>query len=145
MIVQIKKLFEEAELPTKGSSEAAGWDIRAFLNTAYTLIYPGETQKIPTGIAIKVPKEYECQVRSRSGMAYNGIQVANSPGTIDSDYRGEVGVLLYNSTDDVVKIEHNDRVAQLVFKKVPTVILDVVEELDETERGKGGFGSTGVN
>jgi len=152
MIVKIvnKSSNPLPEFKTQGS---AGMDICANLvfdpstdePTTYTEIPPGATYKIPTGIYMEIPVGYECQVRTRSGMASKGICVANSPGTIDSDYRGEICVLLKNNNDQYYyPINHGDRIAQLVFNKIEQPELYVVEELSSTERGEGGFGSTGM-
>jgi dUTP pyrophosphatase len=100
---------------------------------------------IPTGIKVAVPNGYELQVRPRSGLAAkNGVTVLNSPGTVDSGYRGEVGVILTNFDKRLFKVSHGDRIAQMIVKEVPKTVIEVVEELTDTERGSGGFGSTGV-
>lgn len=141
-------------LPEFKTSGSAGMDICAnfqYINDGtenslgYVEILPGSIHKIPTGIYLEVPMGYECQVRSRSGLAKEGICVVNSPGTIDPDYRGEVCVLLINHGNYSYTIEHGDRIAQLVFNKVEQPEFYVVEELESTERGEGGFGSTGIN
>jgi len=107
-------------------------------------IFPGTVHKIPTGLYMSIPVGYECQVRSRSGLAANHrVVVLNSPGTIDSDYRGEIQVLLMNHGDFTFEVNHGDRIAQLVFNKVEQPTLTLVDELESTERGEGGFGSTG--
>lgn len=113
--------------------------------TVYTEIQPNCIVKIPTGIYLEIPSGYECQIRTRSGMASKGICVVNSPGTIDSDYRGEVCILLINHSDEWYPINHGDRIAQLVFNKIEQPKLELVGSLDSTERGEGGFGSTGIN
>ena len=100
---------------------------------------------VPTGLFMALPKGYEAQVRPRSGMALKqGVTVLNSPGTIDADYRGEIGVILINLSDVEVKINDGDRIAQMVIGKYEQVVFDEVEKLDETERGSGGFGHTGI-
>lgn len=125
---------------TKGS---AGMDLRANLAEAITL-QPLERRLIPTGISIELPQGYEAQVRPRSGLALKkGITCVNSPGTIDSDYRGEVGAILINLSAEAQVIEHGERVAQMVIAKYITAIFEEVTVLSETERGAGGFGSTG--
>lgn len=130
-------------LPAFQTSGSAGMDICAFLEEPL-ILHSNEQFMIPTGIYMAIEKGYECQVRTRSGMANKGLQVVNSPGTIDSDYRGECKVILINHSTKTHIINSGDRIAQLVFQKVEQPELEVVESLDETERGTGGFGSTGV-
>jgi deoxyuridine 5''-triphosphate nucleotidohydrolase (dut) len=109
------------------------------------VLHPGERKLIPTGIAIAMPVGLEAQVRPRSGLALkHGVTVLNTPGTIDADYRGEVGVILINLGQEPFTVQRGDRIAQLVFQYVPRVALVEVEELPPSERGAGGFGSTGV-
>ncbi len=110
----------------------------------YTYIHPNQTEIISTGLAVSVPVGYEMQIRSRSGMAVKGAILANGVGTIDSDYRGTVGVILTNCSPDVVKITQGDRIAQCCLKEVIKINFKEVEELDETARGEGGFGHTGA-
>lgn len=127
---------------TKGAS---GVDLYAALEESVE-IQPGKWTLIPTGIAIALPEGYEGQVRPRSGLALKaGITVSNSPGSLDRDYRGEVGVILINHSDVSVFIKPLDRIAQLVIAPVTRATFKVVDSLDETERGAGGFGSTGVS
>lgn len=128
------------EYKTEGSS---GVDLRANIDeTMY--VYPMKRTLVPTGLFIAIPKGYEAQVRPRSGLAINnGIIVLNTPGTIDADYRGELKVILANFSDTTFKVEPGDRIAQMVFTKCEKVKWDLVDELDETERGSGGFGHTG--
>lgn len=133
---------EGLPLPSYASPGAAGMDIRSAL---YDEIAPGKVHMIPTGFACAVPEGYEIQCRPRSGLASKGITITNSPGTIDSDYRGEIKVLLHNLSDDIFFVERGDRIAQLVLAEVPQGFPLEVDELDETERGAGGFGSTGRN
>ena len=138
--VGVKKIREGALLPRKGTSGASGWDVS--YGGSRVWLEPGETALFGLGFALQIPEGYECQVRSRSGLARAGIVVANSPGTIDSDYRGEVGVLLRNNGPVRYAIDDGARIAQLVFAYVPAVeFVDYVT--DVTERGDGGFGSTG--
>lgn len=126
---------------TKGS---AGIDLRAN-NENPEIIKPGETKLIPTGIAIALPNGYEAQIRPRSGLALkNSLTVLNTPGTIDSDYRGEIGIILINHGKKDYIVENGARIAQMVIAKYEQVELEFVKELDETKRGSGGFGSTGV-
>lgn len=146
MLVQIKKLphFEGLELPHYQTTGSAGLDVCS-ASVVDVIIPKGTLALVPTGLAIAIPNGFECQVRSRSGLAAkNMVFCLNSPGTIDSDYRGEVKVILANlgSNDFVVKF--GDRIAQLVFNKYESITWSEVEELDETDRGDGGFGSTGV-
>lgn len=131
-------------MPSYGSSEAAGMDLRC--RESFEL-KPLERKLVPTGIKIAIPVGYEGQVRPRSGLAMKlGLSLVNTPGTIDSDYRGEVGVLLINLGSDVVTILQGERIAQLVVCPIVRARLEQVEEavLDRTERGEGGFGSTGT-
>lgn len=133
------------ELPAYETSASAGLDLRAFIPETITLL-PLERKLIKTGLFLEIPEGYEAQVRPRSGLALkNGITVLNSPGTIDADYRGEVGVILVNISQDNFEINTGDRVAQMVFAKVKQAKWILSEELSETERGEGGFGSTGKN
>jgi dUTP pyrophosphatase len=118
-------------------------DLRAAVEEALVLS-PGERGKIPTGLCLEIPSGFEGQVRARSGLAFrHGLAVVNAPGTIDSDYRGEVGVLVINLGKETLRIERGDRVAQLVIAPVAQVEIQVVADVDETDRGAGGFGSTG--
>lgn len=130
--------------PTYATPLSAGMDIRANLQEPLTL-NPLQRMLIPTGLYIALPEGYECQARPRSGLAVkHGITVLNSPGTIDADYRGELKILLVNLSDTPFVIEPGERIAQLVVAKHEHVEWSEVEVLDETERGEGGFGSTGV-
>ena len=130
-------------LPSYETSASAGLDIRAFIEEKLTLS-PGERKLIKTGLFLEIPEGYEAQVRPRSGLAFkNGITVLNSPGTIDADYRGEIGVILINHSSEIFEINSGDRIAQLVFAKVEQAVWFETESLNETERGEGGFGSTG--
>jgi len=130
-------------LPHYGTEAAAGVDLRANIEIPITL-KPLERTLVKTGLFIELPVGYEAQVRPRSGLAYkNGITVLNSPGTIDADYRGEVGVILVNLSNESFVIENGERVAQLVIAKHEQAEWVLVEELAETQRGAGGFGSTG--
>ena len=129
------------EYKTTGSS---GMDVRAFVAGSIE-IAPLSRALIKTGLFLEMNETLECQVRPRSGLALKkGITVLNSPGTIDADYRGEIGIILMNLSDDKVVIESGDRIAQLVFAKVEKVTLENVEVVNKTERGEGGFGSTGI-
>ncbi len=142
-ITRINKGFEDIDLPKYQTSGSAGMDIRAAVDESMT-IKPGETKMVATGLAIALEPGYECQVRSRSGLAAkHGIFALNAPGTIDSDYRGEIQVILSNFGNEDFVINRADRIAQLVIARYETVEFDLVDNLEETERGDGGFGSTG--
>ncbi|MFA6238649.1 MAG: dUTP diphosphatase [Bacteriovorax sp.] len=149
--VLVKKLShydESFPLPSYESNGAAGADVRASLGVGESLkILPGERVLVPTGLSMEIPEGYEVQVRPRSGLSFKtGLMVLNSPGTIDSDYRGEVKIILGNLGGKEEVINHGDRVAQLVLAPVTQAIYVVSEaELTETARGTGGFGSTGKN
>ena len=143
--VKFKKLHPDVELPEKKSVSAAGMDIRAWLPDGPVGIPPHERKIVDTGFAIEIEEGYEAQVRPRSGLAIKqGITVVNSPGTIDADYRGEVKVGLINMGSTTYILEPGTRIAQLVIAAVPRVSVVEVDELSETERGEGGFGSTGT-
>jgi dUTP pyrophosphatase len=130
-------------LPAYETDLSAGMDVRANLDEAITL-KPLERTLIKTGLFIELPAGVEAQVRPRSGLAYkHGLTVLNSPGTIDADYRGEIGVILVNLSNEPFEINDGERVAQLVFAKHENIVWEATEELTETNRGAGGFGSTG--
>jgi dUTP pyrophosphatase len=131
-------------LPQYATALSAGVDLEAAVDAPLTL-KPGERALVPTGLAMALPQGYEAQIRPRSGLAFkNGVTVLNSPGTIDADYRGEVKVLLVNLGQSDFVIERGMRIAQMVIAPFTQVSWSVVENLDETARGAGGFGSTGV-
>lgn len=131
-------------LPAYATAQSAGMDLRANIDEEVTL-QPLERKIIKTGLHIALPEGYEAQVRPRSGLALkHGISVLNSPGTIDADYRGEIGVLLVNLSSEPFTIEPGERIAQMVIAKHEQAELIEVEQLDETERGEGGYGHTGV-
>ena len=131
------------ELPQFETAQSAGMDLRANID-APVVLQPGDRALIPTGIKMALPEGYEAQIRPRSGMAYkHGISVLNSPGTIDADYRGDVGVLLINHGREPFTVEDGMRVAQMVVAQYSQFQWHAVEDLDETDRGEGGFGSTG--
>lgn len=133
-----------AILPSYQTVGAAGADLCAYLPEPVVLA-PGQRAMVPTGLSFAIPSGYEIQVRPRSGLAAkNGITVLNSPGTIDSDYRGEVKVILINLGTENFTISHGDRIAQMVVAPVVQAQFQVVESLSATERGQGGFGSTGI-
>jgi len=134
------------QLPAYQSEDAAGLDLVAALEAnAGVVLEPGGRALIPTGFAIELPKGYEAQVRSRSGLALNfGVAVLNSPGTIDADYRGEIGVILINLGSHPFEIKRGARIAQLVVSPVERIALEESGALDDSARGSGGFGSTGA-
>ena len=136
---------EDSFVPSYGSAGAAGADLRAAVSDILELA-PGDRVLIPTGIALAVPAGFEAQVRSRSGLALrHGLYLPNAPGTIDSDYRGEVGVILQNGGRETVRIERGQRIAQMVIAPVAQAQFEPVQDLNETARGSGGFGSTGTS
>ncbi|MEZ5831950.1 MAG: dUTP diphosphatase [Dongiaceae bacterium] len=144
--VSVQRLTHGADLPlpSYATAQSAGLDLMAAVATEVTLA-PGARQLIPTGLAIALPAGFEAQVRPRSGLALkHGVTVLNSPGTIDADYRGEVQVLLINHGTESFVIRRGDRIAQMVVAPVTQIVWSVVERLDETERGSGGYGSTGI-
>ena len=144
--ILFKKLphAKDLPLPSYESTSAAGMDIRAALEKSVNL-KSGERTLIPTGLQMAIPEGYEAQIRPRSGLAIrNGITMLNSPGTIDADYRGEVKVIAINHGAEDFIINHGDRIAQMVIAPVTQFPIQQVEDLDETDRGEGGFGSTGV-
>lgn len=143
--VQLKRLpgNEDIPLPKQMSEWAAGFDVHAAVSETLVLA-PGERALVPTGFAMAMPRELEAQVRPRSGLAFkHGITCLNTPGTIDADYRGEVKVLLINLGSEPFPIQRGERIAQIVFQRVPQVSFTEVDELPETSRGEGGFGHTG--
>ena len=141
--ILVKKFDKNVKLPAYKSSGSSGMDIMAN-NKKKITIYPGKTALIPTGIAIAIPKNYEIQIRPRSGLAAKkSISVLNTPGTIDSDYRGEIKIILINLSKKSFKIKSGDRIAQMILSPVAKGNLKEVRNLPKTMRGKGGFGSTG--
>lgn len=143
--IVVKTIVEEgATLPKQTTALSAGSDISAKLSKPYVL-KPGDYSLIPTGLKIALPPGYEAQVRARSGLAAKyGVTVLNSPGTIDADYRGEVKVILINHGKNDFIINNGDRIAQFVIAPIVNTTFIEVDELDDTDRGEGGFGSTGV-
>ena len=132
------------ELPAYETDFSAGMDLRADLKEAMVL-EPMERMLIPTGLFIELPEGYEAQIRPRSGLALkHGIGLLNSPGTIDSDYRGIIGIIMFNAGKSVFTINRGDRIAQMIIAKVEHARLNIVEKLEESDRGAGGFGSTGI-
>ncbi|ANK82872.1 MAG: deoxyuridine 5'-triphosphate nucleotidohydrolase [Rhizobiales bacterium NRL2] len=144
--IPIRRLAHAADLPLPGyeSAGAAGMDLRAAID-APLILQPWRRAMVPTGIAIALPPGHEAQVRPRSGLAArHGVTVLNSPGTVDADYRGEVSVILVNLSAEPFEIRRGDRIAQMVVAPVARCVWREVEALEETARGGGGFGSTGV-
>lgn len=145
--IKIKKINPEnnQNLPSYATSDSAGMDLTATV-TEDVVLAPGERKLIPTGIAIELPQGYEAQIRPRSGLALkSGLSLVNAPGTIDADYRGEIGVIMINHSNTDFTVTPGMRVAQMVVAKYERVSWNIVEELGESERGEGGFGSTGVS
>ena len=144
MKVNIKKLSENAVIPTYGSEYSAGADLYACIEDKVTLL-PGETKLIKTGLAIEVPVGYGAFIYARSGLATKrGLAPANKVGVVDSDYRGEVMVALHNHSSDVQTVDSGERIAQMVIAPFLKADFEVVDELSDTARGEGGFGSTGT-
>lgn len=146
MQIKIKRLDHSADipLPSYETEGASGMDLRAAVKDK-TLLHPGEVKLIPTGLAISVPRGYEAQIRPRSGLALTyGIGMVNAPGTIDSDYRGEVGVIMINWGAKPFEIHRGDRIAQMLITRVYRADIEEADDLDPTERGEGGFGHSGV-
>ena len=143
--IQVLPHGEGLELPTYKSLSAAGLDLRAAI-AEDLILEPLQRILIPTGLKMAIPNGYEGQVRPRSGLALkHGLSIPNSPGTIDSDYRGELGVILINLGSESFTVQRGMRIAQLVIAPIVQPSIDVVVELDDTDRGSGGFGSTGIH
>ena len=141
--VLIKKLSTEVELPSYKTSGASGMDLMAFIKSSIT-VKPKTSMLVPTGLLMAFSEDYEVQIRPRSGLAAkNNISVLNTPGTIDSDYRGEIKVIIYNYGDNDFIINNKDRIAQMILTPVVKMELEETDNLPKTIRGKGGFGSTG--
>ena len=142
MRVRIVQLHGDAVIPQYQTPGSAGMDLHAVEDIE---VWLGKTAVVRTGIAVAIPTGFEGQIRPRSGLAAKwGVTVLNSPGTIDSDYRGEIKVILVNHGEDLLRIKRGDRIAQIVFAPVVRAVFDTVDTLDETDRGSGGFGSTGT-
>ena len=141
--VLIKKLDKKVKLPEYKTTGSSGLDLTAFIEKKI-VIKPGENALVPTGISIAIPEDTEVQIRPRSGLAAkNNISVLNTPGTIDSDYRGELKIILFNHGNEEFIVNNNDRIAQMVLLPVLKMNFEEVDELPKTFRGSGGFGSTG--
>ncbi len=144
MQIKIKKVNPNAKIPTRGSDQAAGYDLYACLDTEKITISAHQTVKVPTGLSMAIPEGYFGAIFARSGLAAKqGLRPANCVGVIDSDYRGEFMVMLHNDTDEPKTVENHDRVAQLVVMPFMPIEFQETDSLDETQRGTGGFGSTG--
>ena len=142
--VLIKKLYPEVQIPAYKTNGASGMDLMAFIKEPI-ILKPRTSCLVPTGIALAFPEDFEIQIRPRSGLAAkNSISILNTPGTIDSDYRGEIKIILFNHGNIDFKINNNDRIAQMILTPVIKMQLDEVKDLPETVRGEGGFGSTGT-
>ncbi len=141
MKVQVLRVDKDVELPKYEHDYSAGMDVRSRVDDS---LQSGERKIVPTGLKVAIPEGYEIQVRPRSGLAIKkGIGVLNSPGTIDADYRGEIGIIMINHSNELFEIKKGDRIAQIVFNKFEHATWQQVDELPETARGEGGFGSTG--
>ena len=141
--ILVKKFDKNIKLPTYKTSGSSGMDLVAYIKNKIT-IDPGKTVMIPTGIAVAIPKNYEIQIRPRSGLAAKkGISVLNTPGTVDSDYRGEIKIILINLSKKLFVVKSGDRIAQMILCPVIKAILKEVKNLPKTVRDTGGFGSTG--
>ena len=141
--ILIKKFDKNIKLPTYKTSGSSGMDLVAYTKKKMTL-YPGKTSLISTGISVAIPKNYEIQIRPRSGLAAkNNISVLNTPGTVDSDYRGEIKIILINLSKKLFVVKSGDRIAQMILCPIAKGKLKEVKKLPRTIRGKGGFGSTG--
>jgi dUTP pyrophosphatase len=144
MEIKIKKLTETATIPTCGTAESAGYDLYGD-NDDVIQIAPHSTIKIPTGIAMAIPNGYFGAIYARSGLATKkGLRPSNCVGILDADYRGNIIVALHNDTDELMEVNPHERIAQLIIQKFEPIVFNEVEELDDTERGVGGFGSTGA-
>lgn len=143
--IKIKKIKDKAILPSYQTVNSSGMDVSACIDKPI-ILEPMQRGIIPTGLAIELPRGYEAQIRARSGLSIkHGLTVINGVGTIDSDYRGEIGVLMINLSNESFSVEPNMRVAQMVISKYETIHWEEVKSLDETSRGSGGYGSTGLN
>lgn len=140
--VKFKRLREDAQIPKKSTEDAACFDV--YLPETYKPLDYAEVRIVPLGFSVAVPSGFELQVRARSGLASKGLMVANGVGCVDADYRGEVGVILFNASDNPMPLNKGDRICQLKLSYVPPCEFMEVKDLDETVRGEGGFGSTGL-
>ena len=141
--ILVKKLDSRVKLPSYKTAGSSGMDLMALTDKPITIL-PKKSYLVPTGISVAMPKNYEIQIRPRSGLAAkNNISVLNTPGTIDSDYRGEIKIILFNHGSDEFLINNGDRIAQIVLMPVHKIDFEEVDNLPDTVRGEGGFGSTG--
>lgn len=140
MDIAIEKVDNRAKLPKKAHNDDSGYDL--FATEEKTLV-PNEIKLFKLGFKMSIPTGYEAQIRPRSGLAISGITVVNSPGTIDAGYRGEVGVILGNFGEEVIEIKEGTKIAQMIFTQIECPNIEESNDIDETERGEGGFGSTG--
>ena len=141
--ILVKKLNPNVKLPIYKTSGSSGMDLMAFIKETIN-IKPGESALVPTGVSIAIPEDTEVQIRPRSGLASkNNISILNTPGTIDSDYRGELKVILFNHGKEEFKVNNSDRIAQIILMPILKANFEVVDDLPESVRGSGGFGSTG--
>ncbi len=143
-IIKIKKINKKASIPEYMTKNSSGMDLFACIDKNI-ILKPFERKLISTGFALAIPDGYEAQIRPRSGLAIkHGITLLNTPGTIDSDYRGEIKIILINLSNQDFIIKNGDRIAQMVINKIEKVNIQLVDNLEDTERGDGGFGSTGI-
>jgi dUTP pyrophosphatase len=139
------KVDDPKYMPSRAHADDAGYDLRAKLPDGPVIIEPGQRMTVDNGVYLGLPVGYEAQVRPRSGLARKaGLTIVNSPGTVDAGYRGELSTILLNTGDNPIQIEDGDRIAQMVIHRLPLVGLDLVDDLDATDRGANGFGSSGV-
>ena len=142
-MIDVKITSKSGEIPKYETSGSAGMDLKAYLDEPVVLA-PGKRALIPTGLSIELPEGYEAQIRARSGLALKkGLSLVNGIGTIDSDYRGDIGVIVINLGEENAVIENGDRIAQMVVAKYERVNFDITDALSDTDRGSGGFGHTG--
>jgi len=146
VILKVKRLENNKNLPLPSyqTNDSSGLDLRAAVDKEIVL-HPGDIKLIPTGLSISIPKGYEVQIRPRSGLALkHGLGIVNSPGTIDADYRGEIGIIAINWGEKSFNVKRGDRIAQIVVNRVSHVVVEEVDWLDRTDRGEGGFGHSGA-
>lgn len=146
IVLKFQRLSSNRDLPLPSyqTSESSGLDLRAAIEKEI-ILNPGDIKLIPTGLCVSIPKGYELQIRPRSGLALkHGLGIVNSPGTIDSDYRGEINIIAINFGKEPFVVKRGDRIAQIVVNKISYGIVQEVDSLDSTERGEGGFGHSGV-
>ena len=142
--IKFQKLHNDVDIPKYMTPGSSGMDIRVSSKCDNTIVKAGDIKVFDTGLKMSIPEGYEAQIRSRSGLAIKGVCVVNSPGTIDSDYRGEIRIAIINNSYNHVVIRNHERIAQIIITKISQPNIKVVDSLNETERSDGGFGSTGV-